>query len=228
MAQRLRHARAACDPAIALVDDVSLLLGWLRHEILGVAGPSHTERCMLYDFVVAELRARAPLCPHRLEPVCRLLENGREEFLAFARQLDDDLNLLGAEFHCSPELLRRVLRMLGFPDRDPRRCTEETALRQQLRGRFWEICEAVSELRKGTVRATSLVENLNSRLRSFFFLRRQLGPDYLTLLQFFLNHRRLMRSECPERAGSSAAEILTGQPLPPWLNMLGYSRFQRT
>jgi len=31
---------------------------------------------------------------------------------------------------------------------------------------------------------SSLVENLNSRLRSYFFLRRQLGEDYLTLLQF--------------------------------------------
>ena len=43
----------------------------------------------------------------------------------------------------------------------------------------------------GTVRASSVVENLNSRLRNYFFLRRHLGPDYLQLLQFFLNHRRL-------------------------------------
>ena len=28
------------------------------------------------------------------------------------------------------------------------------------------------------VRASSLVENLNSRLRTYFFLRRQLGGDY--------------------------------------------------
>jgi hypothetical protein len=41
----------------------------------------------------------------------------------------------------------------------------------------------------GTVRACSLVENLNSRLRSYFFLRRHLGSDYSALLRFFLNHR---------------------------------------
>ena len=226
--QRLRHARAACDPAIRLYDDVSLLLGWLCQDILGVAGPSHTERCLLYDFVAAELRARVPLCPHRLEPICRSLEKGREEFLAFARQLDDGLNRLGAEFQCAPELLRRVLRMLCLHDQDLRHGTEESALRQQLRGRFWEVCEAVSELRKGTVRASSLVENLNSRLRSYFFLRRHLGANYLSLLQFFLNHRRFIRSERPERAGRSPAEILTGQGLPHWLSMLGYSRFQRS
>jgi hypothetical protein len=225
--QRLRHARAACDPATALYDDVSLLLRWLRHDILGVAGPSYAERCTLYDFVVAELQARVPLCPHRLQPICRSLENGRDNFLAFAKQLDVDLNRLAIEFQCSAELLRRVLEMLGRTDHDRRRWTEQTALRQELRGRFWEVCQAVSELRQGTVRASSLVENINSRLRGYFFLRRQLGADYLSLLQFYLNHRRLERSERPERLGRSPAELLTGQPLPHWLDMLGYSRFQR-
>jgi hypothetical protein len=225
--QYLHHARTACDPAITLHDDVSLLLRWLRHDILGVAGPSYAERCALYDFVVAELRARVPLCQHQLKPLCRTLENGRDDFLAFAQQLDADLDRLAIEFQCSAQLLRRVLQMLCRPDHDRRRWTEEMALRLALRGRSWEVCQAVSELRESTVRASSLVENLNSRLRSYFFLRRQLGAEYLSLLQFFLNHRRLERSERPERVGRSPAELLTGQPLPHWLDMLGYSRFQR-
>jgi hypothetical protein len=225
--QYLHHARAKCDPAIALYEDVSLLLRWLRHDILAVAGPSYAERCELYDFVVAELRVRVPLCPDQLKPICRSLENGRGEFLAFAQQLDADLNRLALEFQCSAELLRRVLQMLCRTDRDGRRWTEETVLRQELRGRFWEVCQAVGELREQTVRASSLVENLNSRLRGYFFLRRQLGAQYLSLLQFFLNHRRLDRSERPGRVGRSPAELLTGQPLPHWLDMLGYTRFQQ-
>jgi hypothetical protein len=39
-----------------------------------------------------------------------------------------------------------------------------------------------------TPRSSSLVENLNSRLRNYFTLRRHLGDSYLGLLQFFLNH----------------------------------------
>ena len=226
-AQRLRRARTACDPAIELYDDLALLLDWLRHDILSVVGPSYAQRCLLYDFVTAELLARVPLCPHRLEPIYRLLKNGREEFLAFAQQLDHELNLLAGEFQCSAEVLRGVLQMLSRDDRDPRRWKEETALRQILRGRFHEVCEAVGDLGKATVRASSLVENLNSRLRGYFFLRRQLGSDYLSLLQFFLNHRRLERSDRPEREGKSPAELLTGQELPHWLNLLGYTRFQR-
>ena len=227
-AQRLRRALAACDPAVALYDDVALLLDWLGHDILSVVGPSYAERCMLYDFVTDELLARVPLCPHRLEPVHRLLKNGREEFLAFAKQLDEDLSLLATEFQCPAELLRGVLQMLSRDDRDPRRWKEEAALRPQLRGRFTEVCEAVAKLRANTVRASSLAENLNSRLRNYFFLRRHFGPDYLTLLQFFLNHRRFERSDRPERVGWSPAELLTGQPHPHWLSLLGFDRFQRS
>ena len=100
-------------------------------------------------------------------------------------------------------------------------------MRKQLRDRFHAVQFAVAALAKETVRASSLVENLNSRLRSYFFLRRHLGPDYLALLQFFLNHRRLERSDRPERVGKTPAELLSGQSHPHWLEMLGYHRFSR-
>jgi hypothetical protein len=48
-----------------------------------------------------------------------------------------------------------------------------------------------------------------------------LGADYLSLLQFFLNHRPLPRSDCPEHVGRSPAELLTGQAHLHWLSLLG-------
>ena len=87
---------------------------------------------------------------------------------------------------------------------------------------------AVSQALQQTPRASSLVENLNSRRSYYFFLRRQLGQKYLDLLQFFLNHRAFMRSECPERVGKSPTELMTGQTHAHWLELLGFERFQRT
>ena len=52
--------------------------------------------------------------------------------------------------------------MLSRYDCDPLRWQEERALRQQLRGRFHDVCEAVAELRKKTIPASSSVENLNN------------------------------------------------------------------
>jgi hypothetical protein len=226
-AQLLRYAQAASETAVALADEVALLLGWLRHDVLAVAGPCHADRLLLYDFLVAELQSRAGLCPHRLGPVCRQLAHQRDDLLAFAQVLDEELEHLGQELHVSVAVLRPLLGVLARDERDPRRWTEERPLRACLRGRFHEVQVAVAALARGTVRASSLVENLNSRRRSYFFLRRHLGSDYLALRQFFLNHRRLQRSERAERVDKTPAELLTGQSHPHWLELLGYRRFVR-
>ena len=70
--------------------------------------------------------------------------------------------MLGAEFQCPAELLRGVPQMLSGDDCDPLRWQEERVLRQQLRGRFHDVCEAVAELRKETIPASSSVENLTT------------------------------------------------------------------
>ena len=74
--------------------------------------------------------------------------------------------------------------------------------------------------------ASSAVENLNSRLLEYFHIQRHLGPDYLELLRFYLNHHRFPRSERPERAGKSPAEILAGRTLPHWMEQLGFSLYR--
>jgi len=77
-----------------------------------------------------------------------------------------------------------------------------------------------------TPRSSSLVENLNSQLRTCFTLRRHLGGSYLDLLRFFLNHRRFMRSRRTERNGKSPRELMTGQGHPHWLTLLGLGPLQ--
>ena len=101
-------------------------------------------------------------------------------------------------------------------------------LYSQLADKFHGVVDAVVDAMKQIPRAGSLVENLNSRLRTYFTLRRQLGTPYLGLLQFFLNHRAFMRSQRPERVGKSPAQLLTGKSHPHWLELLGFTRFQRT
>jgi hypothetical protein len=224
VSQKLRHARPAEAQAIALADDVATLMRWLRLDILALAGPTYAERCALYDFVVAELRARQELCPHRIGPVCTYLTNHRDALLAFVKQLDIDLQALAEEFQLPLALLRELFHVHTLDVWDQRRWPREALLRQQLRGRFYEVSEAVASLAASTVRASSVVENFNSRLRPYFFLRRHLGPDYLHLLQFFLNHRRFLRSEHPDRVGKSPAQLLTGQAHPHWLDLLGFQR----
>jgi len=99
-------------------------------------------------------------------------------------------------------------------------------LRAKLGDTFHAAFDAVSRAMAGTPRSGSLVENLNSRLRTSFTLRRHLGGSYLDLLQFFLNHRWFMRSRRAERNGKSPRELVTGQGHPHWPTLLGLGTLQ--
>jgi hypothetical protein len=227
LSRKLVLATKAEAQAVALADAVAVLTRWLRCDILAVSGLGYADRCALFDFVVAELTARAPLCPHRITPVCTLLRNHRDQLLAFAAQLDRDLANLAAEYQVSVDLVRQLLDLQASDCRQPRHWQQEAAWRQELRNHFYHLSAAVRDMADHVVRASSVIENINSRLRSYFFLRRHLGPDSLALLQFFLNHRRFQRSEHPERVAKSPAELLSGQSHRHWLELLGYTRFSR-
>jgi hypothetical protein len=227
VSQRLRYAQPTEAAATALADDVATLADWLQTDILAVAGADYASRLHLLNFVVAELAQREQQCPARIGPVRSLLANQGKDLLAFAHQLDKDLQALAGEWQVSETTVRELLHTQHSSVKDPRRWQREAWLRQQLRGRYYAVSEAVAELSAQVVRASSLVENLNSRLRSYFFLRRHLGPEYLELLQFYLNHRRYQRSEQGYRVGKSPAELLQGESHAHWLELLGYQRFER-
>lgn len=210
--------------AIPLADDVALLARWLRTDLFAVSALPYADRCALFDFIVAELETRASHCPHRIKPVCTLLKNHRDELLAFAKQLDEDLAKLAADFDVPVAVVREILDVQTLANGSALRWPKEGALRDQLGSRFDSLDQRVRAMREQVVRASSIIENINSRLRNYFFLRREIGSGYLELLQFFLNHRRFLRSEQPERVDKSPAELLTGRPHPHWLELLGYSR----
>src|ERR1035438_8833751 len=109
--QALRHKVAAAAneqaKAIPLADEVAVLTRWLRADVFAVTSLPYADRTALFDFIVAELQTRIPLCPHRLGPVCTLLQNHRDELLAFALQLEQDLTDLATEFEVPVDSVRR-------------------------------------------------------------------------------------------------------------------------
>ena len=228
LSKRLAQARHATDQAIQLADDITPLADWLRQDILAVVGPDRSTREGLFDWIVEELRLREKALAHRIAPVRSRLENGREEFLAFADRLDQQLLDLSHSFQIAPFLVRHLFELQALPMDQARYWQQEHRLRQRLRSRFEPLQAALTQLTHATTRASSVVENLNSRLRNYFFLRKQLGPGYLDLLRFFLNHRRFLRSQHPQRVDQSPAEILTGKEHPHWLELLGFERFKKS
>jgi len=165
--------------------------------------------------------------PNACDRCARGWSTSATPWLSFATRLDQALDRLAQRFAVPVLRLRQVL---ALPERAPTTPTygsQVAALQHPLHGQLYAIDQALLDLRQRLHRTSSLVENLNSRLRNYCFLRRQIGPQYLDLLRFFLNHHPFQRSHHPHRVGKTPAELLTGQPHPHWLELLGFTRFQR-
>ncbi|MEO0645126.1 MAG: hypothetical protein AAFZ17_03055, partial [Cyanobacteria bacterium J06650_10] len=155
------------------------------------------------------------------------LHNQRHQLLAFAGVLDQKLADIAQCFELPLQAVRDVCLLHRKSNTSNAYWERWNQLHRQLSGKFHGVLKAVDTALQTTPRASSMVENLNSRLRSYFFLRRSLGDDYLNLLRFFLNHRCFLRSIKPERVGKSPKQLLTGEAHPHWLELLGFKRFTR-
>ncbi len=158
-----------------------MLVGWLRHDILTVAGPCYTERC---DCMILSWPSR--------RPGPRSAPTGSSRSAALWRT---NATICLPSHAGSMRIWSNSDRSCKIPRNSHDGCSKRSRVTsvtpgvgrgsgpaQELRGRFHAVQLAVAALAEETVRASSLVENLNSRLRSYFFLRRHLGPDYLALL----------------------------------------------
>jgi hypothetical protein len=227
LSKKLASARQAERQAVDLAQDVRVLADWMSGDVLALAGADLATRRKLFDFLVEELGQREALCPHRIGPVRRMLQGRRDDLLAFAGVLDTRLDEIAQRLAVPQPLVRAVCELHGLDPNQPIYWQRHNALHHKLKDRFHAVETAVCEALAQTPRASSIIENLNSRLRNYFFLRRHLGTGYLDVLRFFLNHRRFVRSDRPERVGKSPAELLTGRTHGHWLELLGYERFHR-
>ena len=157
-----------------LARDIRTLVHWLRHDVLALAGPALATRRELFDFIVAELMAREREDPRRIRPVRVALQNQRDDLLAFAGVLDAKLAGI-ARAHAIPEpLVRGVCLLHRLHTTSPAYWQGWSGLRARMGGKFHALLDAVRRAMADTPRSSALVENLNSRLRTYFTLRRHL------------------------------------------------------
>ena len=227
LSKRLGFVRQAEAVAISLADDIGALTDWVKTDILSLAGPELATRRELFDFIIDELRRREELCSHRIRPVWRMLERQRDNLLAFVGVLDERFAELATRLDVPLPFVHAVCELQGLDRNLPTYWQREGRLRKKLRQKFHAVEADVRKIFAQTPRASSIVENLNSRLRNYFFLRRHIGNGYLDLLRFFLNHRSYLRSDRSERVGKSPAELLNGKTHTHWLELLGFERFQQ-
>ena len=168
LARQLGMARQAQLQATHLAKDVKTLAQWLRRDVLELAGPCLAIRLELFDFVTAELLTREHLDKKRIRPVRIALQNQRDDLLAFAAVLDSKLEAI-AQTHALPmSVVRQACVLQRKPATSPAYWLGWCQLCSQMGDKCHAVFEAVLQAMTQTPRCSSMVENLNSRLRNYF------------------------------------------------------------
>jgi len=166
LATQLALARQTETQAHGLARDIRTLTQWRRHDVLALAGPALATRQDLFDFLVEELARRELGDARRIRPVRVALQNQRDTLLAFASVLDDKLAGI-AQAHAIAEPL---VREACLPSTSPAYWQGWNRLRAVTGCKFHALSAAVSRAMAQTPGSSSLVENLNSRLRTYLTL----------------------------------------------------------
>lgn len=164
--------------------------------------------------------------PHRIQEICIALKNQKHLLLAFTYVLNRKFQTIADQYACDIKTVWKICELQRCKQDGDNYAIRSIPLILLLEDKLHDIEDAVIASLNSTERTSSMIENLNSRLRPFFFLRREIGFDYLQLLRFYLNHTPFLRSE-NNRVKKTPAELLTGKSHLHWLEMLGFERFKR-
>ncbi|MGI8932500.1 MAG: hypothetical protein ACR2FS_00350 [Phormidesmis sp.] len=207
---------------VARARDVKTLCQWFSHDVLALAGPSLSVRQELFGFIACELQQREGKQYPTIRKLSKALHNQRDQLLTFAGVLDQKLEAIAQRFELPFRAVRDVC-LLHRKHRTSNAYWERwNQLYRRLSSKFYGLMEAVSEALKTTPRASSMVENLNSRLRNFFFLRRSPGDAYLSLLQFFLEPSLFPSLSGAGTGGEKSEAIIGWTASPPLARTAGF------
>jgi hypothetical protein len=191
------------------------------------AGYKPDERALLYDFIVQEMAAIAAGHPHRIDAIVTSLHHRRNGLLDVANALNDQFARLAEHHRVSINTIWRVCYTARYSFDSCNYGVQSAALEELIGEKYDDIEDAVLLILESTHRCSSMVENLNSRVRPYLDERKSVSQKTLALIQFYLNHKPFMRSKHERLVNKTAAQAMTGKSHQPWLEMLGLAGVQR-
>ena len=210
-----------------LSHSIDILVQWMQHDVVNKSGPNPEIRRELYDFIVTELEALAKIHGHRIKPIVTTLKNQADSQLMFVDVLNEKFKAISQKHKIPLEKIWELCALQRCKHSGDAYAIHSLPLQDYFGDKFDAIEDEVLMTLDSTERTSSMVENLNSRLSPYFFIRQEIGHGFLELLRFYLNHSPFMRSDRKAFKNKTPAFLLTKKEHPSWLEMLGYQTFKR-
>ena len=210
--------RDSIDKDLNTYDSFEVLYTWLK-EYLGFTGYGYTTSEKICSWILDEM---ATLYPRQVK-FQSFIEQFRKRLpalLQFLRKLQKEMEFADANFHVKRHTFQLMYRQRTYATNSKEFALIEKRLRHLFRNRLEEAKTALNDIQKKCFRASSMVENLNSRIRPFMDEKRRVFHEDFSMIRFFLNTMKPFRSRKNERKGKSALDRLTGRVCPDFLDIV--------
>ena len=206
--------------AVEIYDKANILYGWIR-ECFQIGGASYGERVYAMEYAVNELGGLEHSNAY-LKDGIKYLSEHQQGLLEFVDAAYKQMKLISEHTGASEDILHLMWEQKKHPIESPQYNIMEVQIGTSLKGNYEYIRKKFHEMMDKVVRASSIVECINSLIRPYLFLKRTVNDKFLDLLQFYFNTRKYKRSRRNERKGKSPLELLIGKEYQQPLGILGY------
>lgn len=218
--ERLEEIIPKTEEAIMNYDTINILYTWLK-ELLAFSGYGLEETTTLASFVLKEIETAAADFTG-LQKECEKIRKALPSLLSYISRLEKAMEQSALELDIPLEAFHIMYRQLSYSASNQDSQDMQYQLVIMLMEKYDETRCEFQKLLNRVKKASSLVENLNGRIRDYIDIKRTIPTRFFVLLKVYFNTRRYKRSRCLERVGKSPLELLTGKPQPDFLEALGY------
>ena len=208
------------EEAIRIYDTINTYYTWLT-EILGFSGYSAIEATELATWTLNGIEKAAAGFPG-LQKECEKTRKILPSLLSYIGRLETAMEERAQDLGIPCDAFHMMYRQLRFGANATEFQLIEYKLWGMLADKYGDARAEFSKLLNSIKKASSLVENLNGRIRDYMEIKRVVPENFFVLLKVYFNTRSYRRSRCPERIGKSPFELLTGEAQPDFLEALGY------
>jgi len=218
--ESLKELRPKVEEAIRQYDQISILFEWLK-MLLNFSGYTLTETNVLAEWIFCEIEnlaaGNAGLLKETIK-VRKLLPS----LLSFIGRLERGMEVVACKTGVPVAAYKLMYKQMSYNPGSPQDTEIQCSLVNLLQDKYMNARDEFRKLLDTTKKASSLVENLNGRIRVFIEVKRVIPTNFFVLLKVFYNTRRYKRSRYLNRRGKSPLELLTGNMQPDFLTVLGY------
>ena len=208
--QKLLSLEEKLNPALEQCDTLQTLYQWLK-EMTRCQGYCYQDTLSVCNWIFDRMEEAAGESAGRL---CGAISKARKnlpDILVCMKRAEEALGAYALGHGYSPEAFVLMYRMSRYSPSSLEYRAADRRVRHILKKAYGDCYLKVQEILDGVKRTSSLVENLNGRLRPYMNLKRIVPTKFLTLLKVYFNTKKYRRSRKSGRVGKSPLELLTGQ-----------------